>query len=114
MLFVHGTRAALNAASRLEAADKSITQLQACSLNRARESHRNKATVAVPNKMVRIAWAVWYHEREFNGNHVIRVAARCRRFIRTGRKTLSAKRLSPDVAHSEQRVHARAVGSPSG
>lgn len=75
MLLVHGARAALNAASRLEAADKPITQLQAWSLNRARESHRNKATVALANKMVRIAWAVWYHEREFNGNHVIRVAA---------------------------------------
>lgn len=75
MLLVHGARAALNAARRLEAADKPLTQLQAWSLKRARESHPNKATVALANKLARIAWAVWYHERAFDGNHVIRVAA---------------------------------------
>jgi hypothetical protein len=32
-------------------------------------------SVALANKLARIAWAVWYHEREFNGNHVVRVAA---------------------------------------
>jgi transposase len=75
MLLVHGARSALNAASRLEKGSKSLTQLQAWSLKRARESQRNKATVALANKLTRIAWAVWYHERDFNGNHVIRVAA---------------------------------------
>jgi transposase len=75
MLLVHGARAALNAARRLAAADKPLTQLQAWSLHRARESHPNKATVALANKLARIAWAVWYHERAFDGNHVIRVAA---------------------------------------
>ena len=75
MLLVHGARSALNAARRLEVADKPLTQLQAWALKRAREGHRNKATVALANKLARIAWAVWYHERTFNGNHVIRVAA---------------------------------------
>lgn len=75
MLLVHGARAALNAATRLQAANKPLTQLQAWSLKRARESHRNKATVALANKLVRIAWAVWYHDREFNGNYVVRLAA---------------------------------------
>jgi len=75
MLLIHGARTALNAASRLAAADKPLTQLQAWSLARARESHRNKATVALANKLVRIAWAVWYHERDFNGNHTVRIAA---------------------------------------
>jgi transposase len=75
MLLVHGARSALNAASRLAKADKPLTQLQAWSLKRARESHRNKATVALANKLTRIAWAVWYHQRTFNGNHVTRVAA---------------------------------------
>lgn len=75
MLLIHGARAALNAATRRESADKPVTQLQAWSLSRASTAHRNKAAVALANKMVRIVWAVWYHDREFNGNHVIRVAA---------------------------------------
>src|SRR5688500_567947 len=73
MLLVHGARAALNAGRRLAAADKPLTQLQAWALQRARESHPNKATVALANKLARIAWAVWYHGRTFDGNHVIRV-----------------------------------------
>jgi transposase len=75
MLLIHGARAALNGATRLDNADKPLTQLQAWSLKRASAAHHNKAAVALANKLVRIAWAVWYHGREFNGNYVIRVAA---------------------------------------
>jgi len=75
MLLVHGARAALNAARRLHNADKQLTQLQAWSLERAHAGHANKATVALANKLARIAWAVWYHDRSFDGNHVQRVAA---------------------------------------
>jgi transposase len=75
VLLIHGARAALNGATRLENADKSLTQLQAWSLKRASVAHRYKAAVALANKIVRIVWAVWYHNREFNGNHVMRVAA---------------------------------------
>ena len=75
MLLIHGARSALNAARRAAQADKPLTQLQAWVLQRAAELHSNKAVVALANKLARIAWAVWYHEREFNGNHVVRVAA---------------------------------------
>ena len=75
MLLVHGTRSALNAARRRDSAGQSLTQLQAWSLQRARAGHSNKATVAVANKLARIVWAVWYHDRTFNGNHAQRVAA---------------------------------------
>lgn len=75
MLIIHGARAALNAARRAETTDKSLTQLQAWALKRARESHPNQAAVALANKLARIVWAVWHHEREFDGDHVIRVAA---------------------------------------
>lgn len=75
MLLIHGARAALHAARRREAADKPLTQLQAWALRRARDAHPNRAAVALANKLARIAWAVWYHGREFDGNHVVRVAA---------------------------------------
>jgi transposase len=75
MLFVHGARSALNTARRLDSSSKPLTQLQAWSLERARAGHSNKATVALANKLVRIAWAVWHHDRRFDGNHVQRVAA---------------------------------------
>jgi hypothetical protein len=36
---------------------------------------RTVLAVATANKLARIAWAVWHHERTFNGNHVVRNAA---------------------------------------
>lgn len=75
MLLIHGARAALNAARRLEAGDKPLTQLQQWALQRTRDAHANQAAVALANKLARIAWAVWYHDRDFDGNHAVRVAA---------------------------------------
>jgi transposase len=75
MLLIHGARSALNAATRSANADKPISQLQAWALERADKAHRNKAVVALANKMARIVWAVWRHERVFDGNHVERLAA---------------------------------------
>jgi transposase len=75
MLLIHGARSALNAGSRRSQAAKPLTSLQTWALNRAETAHRNKAAVALANKMARIAWAVWYHERDFNGNHAVRVGA---------------------------------------
>jgi transposase len=71
-LLIHGARSALNAARRVEAAGKALTELQTWALRRARESHPNRAAVALANKLTRIAWAVWYYDRVFNGNHVVR------------------------------------------
>jgi hypothetical protein len=74
MLLIHGARSALSAARRASQSDKPVTQLQAWALRRAEKTHSNKAAVALA-KLARIAWAVWHHEREFDGNHVVRVAA---------------------------------------
>jgi transposase len=37
--------------------------------------HSNQAAVALANKMARIAWALWKHERTFDGNHSAQFAA---------------------------------------
>lgn len=75
MLLIHGARAALNAARRLAKAGKPLTHLQAWALGRAENGHSNKAVVALANKTARIAWAVWHHERTFDGNHAAPLAA---------------------------------------
>jgi transposase len=75
MLLIHGARSALNAARRRAQADKPLTHLQTWALKRADTAHSNKAAVALANKLVRISWAVWYHERDFNSNYAVRAAA---------------------------------------
>jgi transposase len=74
-LFIHGARSALNAARRAAARGRPLSHLQQWIISRAEATHTNKAAVAVANKLTRIAWAVWHHERTFNGNHAARTAA---------------------------------------
>jgi transposase len=75
MLLIHGARSALNGATRTASADKPVSYLQAWALARAENAHRNKAVVALANKMARIVWAVWRHERVFDGNYAEQAAA---------------------------------------
>ena len=68
-LFIHGSRAALLAAQRCQArTPEKLTQLQRWAVETAARIGHNKAAVALANKLVRICWAVWCHERRFNGN----------------------------------------------
>jgi hypothetical protein len=32
--------------------------------------HSNQAAVALANKLAQIAWALWKHERRFDGNYL--------------------------------------------
>jgi transposase len=61
MLLIHGARAVLNAAKKVENPDR--LRMWVLSLE-ARAGH-NRAAVALANKMARIAWAVWRDERAF-------------------------------------------------
>jgi transposase len=61
MLLVHGARAILWHAKRLERPDR----LRAWALRLEKKIGHNKAAVALANKMTRIAWAVWKNDRDF-------------------------------------------------
>jgi len=74
MLLIHGARSALLAAERRRKANQELTRLQAWALERASEGHRNRAAVALANKMARILWAVWKHERPFDGSYLPQAA----------------------------------------
>lgn len=70
MLLVHGARSALLVAERRRTAGLPLTRVQAWVLERAEGTHRNRAAVALANKMARIVWAVWRYERVFDGDYV--------------------------------------------
>ncbi len=68
-LLIHGARAALLAAKRCKArTPERLTQLQRWVLQTAERIGHNKAAVALANKLVRICWAVWCHQRRFSGD----------------------------------------------
>lgn len=74
MFLIHGARSALVAAGQRDRAGKPLTRLHEWALRKSREQHFNAAAVALANKMARVIWAVWKHERAFDGNHLPRAA----------------------------------------
>ena len=72
LLLTHGARSALLAAKRCATrTPEKLTALQRWAVQCADRIGFNKATVALATKMVRICWAVWCHERRFNGNFAL-------------------------------------------
>lgn len=74
MLLIHGARSALLVAQRRSAAEQPLTRLQSWALKRAQNGHTNQAAVALANKMARIVWGVWSHDRCFDGNFIPKAA----------------------------------------
>ena len=62
-VFIHGGRSVLLAAHRR----KNLDRLHRWALEVERRQGRNRAAVAIANKMVRIAWAVWTRGTRYNG-----------------------------------------------
>ena len=71
-LIVHGARSALLAATRAERAGRPLDHLRRWALECERRSGHNKATVALANRLARIVWATWKHERAFDGNWALK------------------------------------------
>jgi transposase len=61
MLLIHGARATLWHAKRLPEPDR----LRAWALQLEHSVGHNKAAVALANKLARLIWTVWKHDRQF-------------------------------------------------
>ena len=64
-LLVHGARAVLLAARSAQRRGSSLDRLRTWALEVQERRGHNKATVALANKLARIVWATWRHERDF-------------------------------------------------
>lgn len=74
-LLVHGARSALQAAHRAQKAGKALDRLQRWVLATEERCGKNKATVALANKIARILWATCRYQRPFDPNWAAKTAA---------------------------------------
>lgn len=65
---IHGARSVLVAASRAEKRGHTLDRLRRWALETEKRVGHNKAAVAVANKLARVLWATWKHERPFDAN----------------------------------------------
>jgi len=72
-LLVHGARSALEAAHRTERQSKPLNTLQRFALEVEQRRGRNKATVALANKIARILWAMAVHDRCYDAHWTAKV-----------------------------------------
>lgn len=65
-LLIHGARAVLLAARSAQRRGSALDRLRTWALELQERRGHNKATVALANKLARIAWATWRFERDFS------------------------------------------------
>lgn len=68
-LVIHGARSVMARIKVLQRSQQKLTTLQHWAAQLEQRVGHNKATVALANKMVRILWATWMHQRPFDGNY---------------------------------------------
>jgi transposase len=68
MLFIHGARSVLLVAGRKKRDGRPLTRLERWAVDLQARAGHNKAAVGLANKLTRIAWATWFHGRDFDGN----------------------------------------------
>ena len=71
-LLIHGARSAMARIKIIQCSQGELTALQQWASQLEQRVGHNKATVALANKMVRILWATWMHERDFDGNYILK------------------------------------------
>ena len=68
-LLIHGARSAQLQSKRIaKRKPDTLTRLQRWALDLEQRVGHNKATAALANKIARIAWATWHHDRTFSGS----------------------------------------------
>lgn len=73
-LLIQGARSVLAAARRKQQSGKPLDALRQWAFDLADRRGFNKAAVGLANKLARIIWATWKHDREFNGDHNLKHA----------------------------------------
>jgi transposase len=68
-LLIHGARSALTAAQVRQRAGRPLSRLEEWAVEKAGARHTNPVAVALANKLARTAWAVWRHERHYDGTY---------------------------------------------
>ena len=68
-LLIHGARSALLSAKRQVKSGKPLPRLQQWALQLEQRVGHNKATVALANKLARIAWACWKNGTPYQAGH---------------------------------------------
>ena len=68
-LLIHGARSVMARNKIRQRNNEKLNPLQQWAIQLEQRAGHNKATVALANKMVRILWATWMHQREFGGNY---------------------------------------------
>ncbi len=70
-LLIQGARSVRAAARRKQQSGKPLDALRQWAITLADRRGFNKAAVGLANKLARIVWATWKHDRAFDGNHAL-------------------------------------------
>lgn len=68
MLIIHGARSVIARAKQMHRTNQPLPPLSDWAVRLEQRVGHNKATVALANKLARIAWATWKHDRPFDPN----------------------------------------------
>ena len=71
MLIIHGARSVLARAKQLHSAGKPLSRLQRWDWQLQQRVGHNKAACGLANKLARICWAVWKHQRDYDANFAV-------------------------------------------